>query len=467
VRFWSARAVCQAVRDKSISVAEYTEELIAACRDNQALNAFIALDETRARTLAKAKDAASATGLLHGLPIGIKDAIGTNDLPTTAGTNALRGHRPKQNANVVDRLLESDAFVFAKLNQHEMSFGITSNNAAFGPVRNPYDLERIPGGSSGGAGAAVASGMVPAAIGTDTGGSVRIPAALCGLVGFRPSIGRYSQQGIVPISNTRDTAGPLCRSVDDAAFIDAAISGDADELENIAIGDLRIGLPANHFFDNLHGGTAAVISTALDCLRAAGCKFTEVEMTGIEAPADACGFPIAIYETKRELTRYLSETAANGPSFEQLVAEIASPDVKAFLSGMLAPEYDDLAEIYRDAIDHKRPNLQKHLSGCFADNRLDAFIFPTTILPAARIGEDESVELNGQIVPLFPTLVHNTDPGSTAGIPGVTIPAGLTQQGLPVGLGIDGPFGSDRRLLAIAKTLEAALPPMPRAPTAL
>ena len=257
------------------------------------------------------------------------------------------------------------------------------------------------------------------------------------------------------------------RNVDDAAFVDAAISGDGDGLENVAIGELRIGLPENHFFDNLHGETAPVISAALDLLRVAGCEVIEVEMAGIEAPVDACGFPIAIFETKRELTRYLAETVANGLSFEQVVEEIASPDVKAFLTGMLAPEHDNLAEIYRDAIDNKRPSLQKHLSGCFADNRLDAFIFPTTILPAARIGEDETVELNGQTVPLFPTLVHNTDPGSIAGIPGVTIPAGLTDHGLPVGLGIDGPFGSDRRLLAIAKTLEAALPPMPRPPTAL
>jgi len=417
--------------------------LIAACHDNQALNALIALDEARALELARARDAAPASGLLHVLPIGIKDAIGTNDLPTSAGTNALRDHRPKQNADVVKHLLEGGAFVFAKLNQHELSFGITSNNAAFGAVRNPYDLERIPGGSSGGAGAAVASGMVPAAIGTDTGGSVRIPAALCGMVGFRPSIGRYSQRGIVPISNSRDTAGPLCRNVDDAAFVDAAIGGDGDGLENVSIGELRIGLPANNFFDNLHGETAPVISAALDLLRVGGCEFTEVEMAGIEAPADACGFPIAIFETKRKLTRYLAETLANWLSFEQVVEEIAGPDVKAFLTGMLAPEYNGLAEIYRDAIDNQRPALQKHLSDCFADNRLDAFIFPTTVLPATRIGEDETVELNGQTVPLFPTLVHNTDPGSIAGIPGVTIPAGLTDHGLSVGLGIDDPFGSD------------------------
>lgn len=199
----------------------------------------------------------------------------------------------------------------------------------------------------------------------------------------------------------------------------------------------------------------------------AGCKIGEVEVAGVEPPAEACGFAIAIYETKAELTRYLAETAPDGPKFEQLVADIASPDVKEILSGMLAPEFDEMAEIYRDAIENKRPNLQQQLSHCFTDGELDAIIFPTTILPATPIGEDETVELNGQTVPLFPTLVHNTDPGSIAGIPGVTIPVGLTDRGLPVGLGIDGTFGSDRRLLAVARTLEAALPPMPRPPSAL
>ena len=126
-------------------------------------------------------------------------------------------------------------------------------------------------------------------------------------------------------------------------------------MENVSIGELRIGLPANNFFDNLHGETAPVISAALDLLRVGGCEFTEVEMAGIEAPADACGFPIAIFETKRKLTRYLAETLANGLSFEQVVEEIAGPDVKAFLTGMLAPEYNGLAEIYRDAIDNQRP----------------------------------------------------------------------------------------------------------------
>ena len=211
-------------------------ELLTAHRENRDLNAFISLNEERANAAAAALDEQSGTGILHGLPIAVKDAIAAAGLPATAGTEALRGYLPEKDADVVEPLIAAGAFVLGKLNMHELSYGITSNNGAFGPVRNPYDLERIPGGSSGGAGAAVAAGLVPAALGTDTGGSVRIPAALCGVVGFRPTTGRYSQKGIVPVSHTRDTAGPLCRSVSDAAMIDAAITGEPDRLESVFAG---------------------------------------------------------------------------------------------------------------------------------------------------------------------------------------------------------------------------------------
>jgi len=462
VRFWSARAACRAIAGKTISAEEYTGELIAACAENKSLNAFTTLNEERALRLANAKDSAPALGPLHGLPVAVKDAIGTADLPTSAATNGLKGLRPKQDADVVARLAAAGAFVLGKLNQHELSFGVTSNNAAFGAVRNPYDPGKITGGSSGGAGAAVASGMAPAALGTDTGGSVRNPAALCGVVGFRPSIGRYSQRGIVPISHTRDTAGPLTRSVDDAALIDAAIMAEPDRLATIAPGDLRLGVPANHFFDNLHPETEAVISATLQRLRQSGCNLIDVAVDGIEAPEAACGFPIAIYETKPELSRYLVENAPGGPNFEQLIEQIESPDVKAILSMMLTPDYDAMAGAYRDALENRRPRQQKILSDCFSGERLDAIIFPTTVLPATDIGRDDTVDIAGREMPLFATFVHNTDPGSIAGIPGVTIPAGLSQSGLPIGLGLDGPSGSDRHLLAVAATVERTLPPLPR-----
>lgn len=464
VRFWGARQACEAISTRKISCSEYVGELLTAHRENRDLNAFISLNEERAAAAAAALDGQSGTGILHGLPIAVKDAIAAAGLPATAGTEALRGYLPEKDADVVEPLVAAGAFVLGKLNMHELSYGITSNNGAFGPVRNPYDLERIPGGSSGGAGAAVAAGLVPAALGTDTGGSVRIPAALCGVVGFRPTTGRYSQKGIVPVSHTRDTAGPLCRSVSDAAMIDAAITGEPDQLESVSPGEIRLGLPNHHFLDNLAPETAEVFEARIDDLRTAGCEVIDVDISGIEPPTEACGFPIAMYETKGDLESFLAGIGNGAPTLDQLVEGIKSPDVKGIMGGTLAPEFEQMAGVYQDAMENRRPRLQGIFASCFADNGLDALIFPTTPLPACKIGEDETTVLNGEQVPTFPAFIHNTDADSTAGIPGISIPGGLTPGGLPVGLEIDGPEGGDRRLLAIARMIEDVFPLAPRPP---
>lgn len=458
IRFWSARRACQAIAGGQISSHDYTTELLSACRDNADLNAFITLDEDRALQCARERDQAGTHGPLQGLPIAVKDAIGTADLPTTAGTPALRNHRPERDAEVLQPLTDAGAFVLGKLNLHELSYGITSNNGHTGAVKNPHDRQRIPGGSSGGAGAAVASGMAPAAMGTDTGGSVRIPAALCGVVGFRPSTGRYSQKGIVPVSHTRDTAGPLCRSVDDAAMIDAMIAGEADQLDSLTPSQVRLGLPNQYFLEMLHPETRAVFEDRIADLRASGWVLEEVDIAGLEPPTESCGFPIAVYETKGDLQAYLADFAPDGPNLAELIGQVASPDVRGLLTGLLAPQFEDMASVYQDAITSRRPKLQALLAECFASNRLDAILFPTTPLPATPIGEDETTELNGETVPVFPTFIHNTDPASIAGIPGISVPAGLTSTGLPVGLELDGPAGSDRHLLAVAALLEASMP---------
>ncbi len=455
---WSARRICRAIAGGEISSAEYVEELLARCRRNAGLNAFIGLDEDAARYRARELDAAEPSGALHGLPVALKDAIGSAQLPTTAGTPRLANHRPAEDADVVKPLVAAGAFLFGKLNMHELSYGITSNNTHFGPVANPFDRRRIPGGSSGGAGAAVSAGMVPVALGTDTGGSVRIPAALCGVVGFRPSPGRYPQRGIVPVSRTRDTAGPICRSVDDAAMIDATVTGVPDRLAVPAPGDVRIGVPNRYFLETLAPDTREVFSLRVEELRRAGWSIEAVDIDGIQRPEEGCGFPIALYETKSGLSDYLAEFAPDGPTLVELIEHIASPDVRGILRGLLAPAFEEMASAYRDAMANGGPRLRQAFAACFAGNELDALIFPTTVRPAALIGEDETVELAGETVPAFPTFIHNTDPGSIAGIPGISVPAGLTADGLPIGIALDGPAGSDRRLLAVARALEADLP---------
>jgi len=458
VTAWTAREALQEMAAHRISAMEYAEVLLDHCATQTRLNAFVTLDRDYVLVTLKSQEKnGKMSGPLAGLPIAFKDAIGTCQFVTTAATPALRDHRPRQDATVVADLRSAGAYVFGKLNMHELSYGITSNNAAFGPVRNPHDPKRIPGGSSGGAGAAVAAGLVPVAIGTDTGGSVRIPAALCGTVGFRPSTGRYAQIGIVPVSRTRDTAGPLTRSVDDAALMDAVLAGVADQLEEIAPNDIRLGVPRNHYLDTLHDDTSTVFDRGIDHLRRAGFEIVPVNVDEVQPAARGCGFPIAFFETKVGLSAYLNEHFSGDLKLDALIAAVKSPDVKSVLSGLLDPNIEDTLPVYQDALKNRRPALQKALAICFSSHRLDALVFPTTILPACPISDDETTSLQGVNVPTFPTFIHNTDPGSVAGLPGLSLPGGMTSNGLPVGIGLDGVAGADRHLLAVGQTVEKAL----------
>ena len=241
-------------------------------------------------------------------------------------------------------------------------------------------------------------------------------------------------------------------------MIDAVVTGVPDRLVVPAPGDVRIGVPNQYFLETLAADTRDVFTSRLEELRRAGWSIEAVDIDGIQRPEEGCGFPIALYETKSGLAAYLAAFAPDGPTLEELVEQVVSPDVSGILGGMLAPAFEEMADTYRDAITNGRPRLQQVFAACFAENALDALIFPTTVRTAALIGEDETVELAGETVPAFPTFIHNTDPGSVAGIPGISIPAGQSPDGLPVGIALDGPAGSDRRLLAVARALEADLP---------
>ena len=461
---WTASEALREIGEGRISAREYAEALLAQCERARGLNAFIHLDPRQ--VLDAAARAASGTGgRLAGLPVPVKDNFETDNMPTTGGTPGLGDHRPARNAPVVQRLIDEGASVMGKLNMHELAFGITSNNGAFGPARNPYDPDRIPGGSSGGSGAAVAARMAPVAMGTDTGGSVRIPAALCGVAGFRPTTGRYPQAGIVPISNTRDTAGPLARSVEDLALFDSVIAGVPDELPGLDLKGARIGVPRGHFYENLHPETARVAEASLAALVSAGTVLVEADMVDVPKLDEAAGFPIALYETVVELNRYLSESGLS-LDFAGLAAAAASPDVAGLLRSLTTPEGAIPEPVYREALMQTRPALQAAYADWFASNDVIAAIFPTTPLPAAPIGEDETVELNGERVPTFQTFIRNTGSSSLAGIPGVTLPAGLSAGGLPIGMELDGPAGSDRALLALSAAAEAVLPATPAPPLA-
>jgi Asp-tRNA(Asn)/Glu-tRNA(Gln) amidotransferase A subunit family amidase len=451
-----------ALRRGDLRAVDYAEALLAQAARGASLNAFIHHDAAAVRAAAADADArrtrGEALGPLHGVPLALKDNLDTADMPTTGGTPALRGHRPKRNAPIVQKLLDAGALVFGKTNLHELAYGITNHNAAFGAARNPYDPSRIPGGSSGGVGVAVGARMVPGGIGSDTGGSVRVPAALCGIVGFRPTTGRWPQQGIVPISHTRDTAGPMARSVADCALLDAVVTGSAPG-PAASVKGLRLGVPRGHFWEGLDAETARLLEAVLVRLKDAGAVLIEGDVPDVARLDNEAGFPIALYETVVDLDAYLG---SHGSSlrYRELVAQCASPDVAGLLQSLhgegAVPEAG-----YRHALEVLRPQLQSAFRDHFARHDVAAIVFPATPLPAAPIGDDETVVLNGERVPTFPTFIRNSSPGSVAGIPGISVPAAMTAAGLPLGLELDGPAGSDARLLAIAAAVEAALPKLP------
>jgi len=461
-----ARRAADAVRNGEQTAEALAEALLARCAAASPLNAFISLEADRLRAAARAADQrrqrGERLGPLHGVPLALKDNIDTADFPTTGGTPALAAHLPKRNAPIVQHLLDAGAIVLGKTNLQELAFGPTNNNAAFGPARNPYDPTRIPGGSSGGSAAAVAARLAPAALGTDTGGSIRVPAALCGITSMRPTTLRWSQAGIIPLSHTRDTAGPMARHVADCVLLDGVITGGPTEVTPAPLKGLRLGLPRGYFWENLDAELAAILEAALARLRAAGVVLVEGDVANVAALDAAAGFPIMLYETVIELERYLAEHET-GLDFASLMAQVKSPSVKQALASLLGADAVSEAS-YREALTKHRPALQETYRRYFRERGVAAMVFPTTPLPAAKIGEDDTVMLNGVPVSTLSTFIRNLAPGSAAGIPGLTLPAGMTKAGLPVGIAIDAPEKSDHQLLAIGLALETVLPRLPAPP---
>jgi indoleacetamide hydrolase len=426
---------------------------------------FIAKDTDSNKALPQVDTAQAAIksiakkGVLHGQHVIIKDNLDVAGMPTTAGSTALAGHVPQRSCTAVARLQEAGAVVLGKANMHELSFGITSNNAAYGPVRNPYASDRIPGGSSGGTAAAIAARLAVAGLGSDTGGSLRIPAALCGIVGFRPTTGRWPSDGVVKISDTRDTVGPMAHSAADCALLDAIVCSQPLELPALSLAGVRMGVPRPLFWEQLEPQMREAAQAVLAALSNAGVVLVECDVGIDEADCTQAGMSLAMSEALPCLSHYMG---SHGLPLDaaQFAASIASADVKGIFKAALGLQ-DSAAAAYQQALHVQRPALQQRYAACFARHHIDALIFPTTPLAAARIGEDETVLLNGEPVSTFMAFTRNVGPASVAGLPGISLPMGCNKAGLPQGIALDGPADSDRHLLALAVAVQALLPPMP------
>ena len=392
---------------------------------------------------------------LHGVPVLVKDNIDTADFHTSAATPALADHLPTQDAGVVQRLKQAGAVIVGKANMHELAFGITSNNGWSGPVRNPWNTELISGGSSGGSAAAVAAGIIPVSLGSDTGGSNRIPASLCGVCGFRPSTGRYPGDGLINLSRTRDTVGIFAHGMDDIILVDQVLSNKSDRA-SIDINTLKLAIPRDPFYKALENDTAEVMENALALIAESGATLVEIDMPDLFSLNQKMSMPIAVFETLRDLSDYLSRNNI-GISLEQLVDAVKSPDVKHVMQASMG-EHNIPEEVYLEAVNVLRPQLQAMYRDYFQQNSIDAMLLPTTPLTARPIGHDDTVDINGHQMPTFPSYIRNGDASSVAGIPSLSIPAGLAANGLPVGLCIDGPQSNDAEVLAIGKALQSVLP---------
>ncbi len=452
----------------ALTSERYAQALLARCQSAHALNAFITLDPALVLEAARARDherhAGAKPGPLFGLPIPVKDSVNTKDYPTTGGTPALRHFRPSQDAPVVAALRGAGALVLGKTNLHELSYGWTSNNLAFGPVRNPYGPSRIPGGSSGGTAAAIAARLAPLGIAEDTEGSIRVPAALCGIAGFRPTTGRYSTRGCVPISPLFDQVGPHARSVADLALFDSVVANDWQRLQAAPLKGLRLGVVRDYWFTDLDPEVERQTELALARLKEAGALIVETQLPGLASLIDLTTDAVQNHDVRIALPAYLKEYGA-GVDFDTLVAQ-ASPDIqRVFRSDVLPGGANFVTEPkYAAARDQYLPALRRLYQDYFARTGVAAMVFPTTLVPAPRIGEETTVDVGGRPLPFDTAVARNIAPGSTAGVPGLVLPVGLTHTGLPVSIEFDAPAGADRALLALGLSAERVLgtPPAPR-----
>jgi aspartyl-tRNA(Asn)/glutamyl-tRNA(Gln) amidotransferase subunit A len=407
---------------------------------NPHVNAMLARNDDAARRDADAADSAAVNGewqgLLHGVTIMVKDNIDTAGLVTTNGSAFFTARVPNQDATVVRKLRNAGAVIMGKATLHEFAFGVRSYNPVIGQAKNPYDLTRIPGGSSGGSGIAVATGMADMALGTDTGGSVRIPSSINGISGLRPTVGRVSNHGCFPVSATHDTIGPMARSVSDVARLFAVMAGydDADPiseprpLENFlptltnGIDGLRIAVPRNYYYDNLDSDVQSAIETAIKTFESLGAKITDVSLEGAEQTLENLATII-----------YSDACAVHADRLEGQDEKWGAQTIERMRIAL-----DRTSRDYARALRAKE-TWQRTLARLFQDH--DMLLTPTMPhLPPP-------IEDNQTLYEATLRVGANTYAGALGSLPGLSVPCGVSAGGLPIGMQLEAAWWNEPRLL--------------------
>ncbi len=452
---WSAAEVVAKIKSRAITAEAYCKLAVKAYEQHKQINAITWFDESRVLEAAREIDKAIASGrdpgILAGLPIVVKDNIDTNGFPTTAGTPGLKDYRPKGNSPVVQALLKQGAILFGKTNMHELAQGGTTNNPTWGPTRNPYDTKRIPGGSSGGTAAAIAARIVPAGLGTDTLGSVRIPAAFCGLAALRPSIGpnrEYSLDGVVPLRLSMDTIGPVARTVSDVALLHSAITGKPIAAPT-SIRGVRLGIPEQFYWQDIDPEVERVCRESLSKLKDAGAVLVDVDVSSI---LDANKIHWVFTDLRGDLSVWVKEHYPS-LSYDALVENIKTEPVR------MNWKADPPPAAAREAALASRERLIVAYQKLFEANSISAIVYPTEMTTALLIrtagdSPKDTVEIKGKSFTEAITTIRNTAATGVFNAPGITIPVGLSRDGLPVGIDFDGLMGGDVALLSLARSAE-------------
>ncbi len=476
---WSVLDAARAIREKEISSRDLTRALLARIeRLNPVINGYVTVLAERALREAGDRDEELARGFvrgpLHGVPLGLKDIFCTKGVRTTCGSRILSDFDPPYDAAVTEKIAAAGAVLIGKQNMDEFAMGSSTETSCFGPAHNPWATDRIPGGSSGGTAACVAAGLCCAGVGTDTGGSIRQPASLCGVVGMKPTYGRVSRYGMIAFASSLDQAGPIARTVPDAAALLGVIAGhdprdstsvdlpvpDYRAATQRGVDGMRVGLPREYLADGLSDAVRAGVERAVAALTARGARMVEISLphTGY---AVATYYIIAPAEASSNLARYdgvrYGYRASGTKGLIEMMSRTRAEGFGAEVKRRIMIGTYALSAGYYDAYYAKAQKVRTLLRRDFAEafQGVDVILTPTSPTPAFRIGEKADDPLTMYLSDIY------TIPCNLAGIPGISVPCGMSPEGLPIGAQVVARHFDEEALFAAAAALEREIP-LPR-----